>query len=303
MAKCFLCEEQAEVTHGSDYFDVRCRICGRYRITGSALHLLQETFHKEARQLASWTFHETRHGTSPTINGETLRWIREYPKPDTRRRAEQYLGAVIELLGGRLSGNFVPTEPLLKIASWSAKDADAVALADYLIGLGAIQPHSSQERFLLAKGHMIFEELGAQRAATSQVFVAMAFAPLLLPAFTDGLQRAITQAGYDALRIDRSEHDQKIDDRIVAEIRRSAFVVADFTEHRGGVYYESGFAHGLGKRVIFTCRQDQLANLHFDVRQYNTIPWENPVDIVKPLQNRILAIFGAGPMRRDAAPI
>jgi len=110
-------------------------------------------------------------------------------------------------------------------------------------------------------------------------------------------------AGYESLRIDRKEHDKKMDDQIIAEIRRSAFVVADLTEHRGGVYYEAGFAHGLGRNVIFTCQREHMDKLHFDVRQYNTIGWERAQDIVVPLQNRILALFGAGPIKPDARPI
>ncbi len=60
---------------------------------------------------------------------------------------------------------------------------------------------------------------------------------------------AITDAGYDPIRID------KIDDAIITEIRRSQFIVADFTHGekgtRGSVYYEAGFAHGLDLPVIF----------------------------------------------------
>ena len=37
-------------------------------------------------------------------------------------------------------------------------------------------------------------------------------------------------------------------DRIIAQIRASKFVVADFTRNRGGVYYEAGFALGLGSQ-------------------------------------------------------
>ena len=87
------------------------------------------------------------------------------------------------------------------------------------------------------------------------------------------------------VRIDQQEHNNKIDDEIIAEIRRSRFVVADFTQGekgaRGGVYYEAGFAQGLGIEVIFTCRKDVLDNndIHFDTRQYNHIGWETPEEL------------------------
>jgi nucleoside 2-deoxyribosyltransferase len=108
---------------------------------------------------------------------------------------------------------------------------------------------------------------------------------------------------YHPLRIDRKEHEDKIDDQIIAEIRRSAFVVADFTANRPNVYYEAGFAHGLGRRVLFTSKRQDRDDLRFDVRQFNVIEWERPEDIVAPLQNRILALFGAGLHKPDAKPI
>jgi nucleoside 2-deoxyribosyltransferase len=146
--------------------------------------------------------------------------------------------------------------------------------------------------------------MSAQRANSSQAFVAMWFDKTMTAAFKNGLELAIGNAGYEPLRIDRKEHDRKIYDEIIAEIRRSAFVVADFTHQRGGVYYEAGFAHGLGKRVIFTCKKlTKGEELHFDVRQYNTIFWETPENLIAPLQNRILALFGAGPLKPDAKPI
>jgi nucleoside 2-deoxyribosyltransferase len=94
----------------------------------------------------------------------------------------------------------------------------------------------------------------------------------------------------------KKEHINKIDDEIIAEIRRSAFVVADCTGHRQNVYFEAGFAIGLGLRVIWTCRKDQIKDLHFDIRQYNCIDWKTPAELAKKLQFRIEALFGQGPL-------
>ena len=119
----------------------------------------------------------------------------------------------------------------------------------------------------------------------------------------EGIKRGIEDAGYKALRIDRKEYTNKIDDEIIAEIRRSRFIVADFTHGkkgaRGGVYYEAGFARGLGIPVIFTCRKDALKKVHFDTRQYNHIVWETPEELRRNLANRIAAVVGDGPYRND----
>lgn len=129
---------------------------------------------------------------------------------------------------------------------------------------------------------------------TTQVFVAMWFNPDMGNAYAAGLAAGIKAAGYVPLRIDKSEHNNKIDDEIIAEIRKSRFLVADFTGHRGGVYYEAGFALGLGIPVIWTCQKDHLDKAHFDTRQYNHIDWETPEELATRLQQRIEATIGRG---------
>ena len=113
--------------------------------------------------------------------------------------------------------------------------------------------------------------------------------------FEDGIRLAIIDAGYTPLRIDQKEHANKIDDEIIAEIRKSKFLVADLTGNRGGVYYEAGFAYGLGLTVIYCCREDALKDVHFDIRQFNTIVWSEPSELRTALKTRIEAILGHGP--------
>ncbi len=124
----------------------------------------------------------------------------------------------------------------------------------------------------------------------------MSFDPKLLPLWSNAIEPAIADGGYQPKRIDKHEHVNRIDDEIVAMIRRSKFVVADFTNHRGGVYFEAGLATGLGLPVIWVCNKDDLKDLHFDTRQYNFLQWENEkwAEIKKNLQDRIVAILGPG---------
>ena len=124
--------------------------------------------------------------------------------------------------------------------------------------------------------------------------------------YEEGIERAIKNTGYKPMRIDKKPNVNKIDDEIIAEIRRSRFLIADFTHGqdgaRGGVYYEAGFAHGLGIPVIFSCRKDIIDKLHFDTRQYYHIVWENPEQLRDGLEKRILALIGQGPLIAPAAP-
>ena len=85
----------------------------------------------------------------------------------------------------------------------------------------------------------------------------------------------------------------------MAEIRRSRFVVADYTGQRNNVYFEAGFALGLGLTVIQTCRADEAADLHFDIRHLNTLAWKSPAELAEGLDKRIRAVIGAGPEALD----
>ena len=179
----------------------------------------------------------------------------------------------------------------------------------YLLRLGYLAEIKLNERpegarFLIRpEGYAHVEEMQHAHVPSSRGFVAMWFDCSMREAYDSGIKLAITDAGYKPCRIDKEEFSGKIDDEIIAEIRRSRFLVADFTQGkkgaRGGVYYEAGFAHGLGIPVIFTCRKDAEKNLHFDTRQYNHIIWDTPEHLREKLAKRICATLGDGP---DKAP-
>lgn len=125
-----------------------------------------------------------------------------------------------------------------------------------------------------------------RRIESNQAFVAMHFDRKTNGIFKQ-ISKAIRDIGYDVMRIDLKEHNNKIDDEIIKEIRKSKFLVADFTGNRGNVYFEAGFAIGLNIPVIWTCKKNQLINLNFDTRQYNFIVWEDDRDLYKGLMKRI----------------
>ena len=147
-----------------------------------------------------------------------------------------------------------------------------------------------------------FEVLDNNSFDSTSVFVAMWFDAKTDLAFEAGIGPAIKKCGLEAIRIDKKDHANKICDEIISEIRRARFVVADFTcgltndekdpiaIARGGVYYEAGFAQGLGKTVIWTCKAEQIKHVHFDTRQYAHILWDNPADLATKLESRIKAL-------------
>lgn len=113
---------------------------------------------------------------------------------------------------------------------------------------------------------------------------------------------AIARAGYKPTRIDREEYIGGVMDQIIGKIRESRFVVADFTDNRGGVYYEAGFAFALNLPVFTLCRKDRLAaganHIHFDVQHLNLLAWEDGklAELTARLEAPIVAVLGRGPL-------
>ncbi|MCK4764106.1 MAG: hypothetical protein KAW12_18045 [Candidatus Aminicenantes bacterium] len=153
---------------------------------------------------------------------------------------------------------------------------------------GYLQNSASKFRLTL-DGWQRVEELQRKKIESRQAFVAMKFSDDLKSIWTEGFEPALKETGYKPIRLDFVEHNDRIDDKIIAEIRKSGLLVADLTGNNAGVYFEAGFALGLDIPVIWTCRSDFIEKIHFDTRQYNYIVWENPAELNEKLKNRIEA--------------
>ena len=192
------------------------------------------------------------------------------------------------------------TRDTLEARAWSesTKWDELFYLIKYLEQMNWIQIYGGAGAALTVDGH---SRIAVQRINTdsSQAFVAMWFDDAMTSAYNDGFEPAIRDAGYQPFMINQKEHVNKIEDEIIAEIRRSRFLVADFTHDddgaRGSVYYEAGFAEGLRLPIFFTCREDYMKELHFDISHFNCIVWSTPAELREKLKNRILHILGPGP--------
>ena len=270
-------------------------------------------------RLTSWLIEQRQLGTvRPQITVTTLDHIRQRRNLSVHRRADNllryiqrqlpHIGSVFyfETDAGILGDpqRPEPRRTCMEMLAWSESTEieEILYLLDYLKSTSKIQQESHGATCfkyrLTVLGHSHLDEIDRTVVDSSQAFVAMWFDPSMDEVWERGFNPAISDAGYKAVRIDRKEHLNKIDDEIIAEIRRSRFVVADFTGARGGVYYEAGFAHGLNIHVVFTCRQDAMGDLHFDTRQYSHIVWETPKNLRVALARRISAVLGDGPRIR-----
>jgi len=284
-------------------------------------------------RLTSWLVEQRRLGIScPNILSTTLDEATKRRAPSVHERADSVLSFIVNSTP-RIGEPFAFSKRSLNETanSWQqspillgllAQSDSAIAseleyLLDHLARQGFIHqltylpgsqsqgPHRGHEDYfeylVTPQGHTRIAELAQRTSVSLQAFVAMWFDESMDAAYEEGFAPAIRDAGFEPLRIDGKQHNNKIDDEIIAEIRRSRFVVADFTQGtsgaRGGVYYEAGFAHGHNIPVIFTCSADAIDKVHFDTRQYNHIAWKDHGDLRVRLANRISATIGDGPMK------
>ena len=262
----------------------------------------------EKVRLTTWLVTQRLKGNrQPTVTTQVLDTIKaaaNLPVQDRAHRLLRLLAQRTDAVGSTSSISHTDPEAL----AWceAVEGNEVFYFLQYLEEEGYITAnHMMGGRSMVTvtvAGHQsIAEESSSLDSA--QAFVAMWFSDDMVDAYEEGIAPGIRDAGFDPLRIDRKEHVNRIEEEIIAEIRRSRFVVADFTHgeagERGGVYYEAGFAHGLGLPVVFTCHKTSLDTLHFDTSHFSHIVWEKPEDLREQLRNRIRAITGQGPISRD----
>jgi hypothetical protein len=275
-----------------------CERCGEYAVSFETVSQLDEIDDGRRPRISRWIREQNRLGSPPIIHGADIATFAQIPALTFVEKAERVLTVTVEKTTRFGQVHAVYDFNDLQAYSETFDRNELVFIAKYLVERGFLDDKRTISHWsVTGQGFERVEQRRKTNASSSQAFVAMWFNPDLDQAWKEGFANGIVIAGYAPLRIDGKQHNHKICDEIVAEIRRSRFLVADFTGHRGGVYYEAGFAAGLAIPVIFTCRKDQMGDLHFDVRQFNTIDWSDPPDLANRLKDRICATIGDGPLR------
>jgi len=299
---CHLCETEARRNeHLESQTKYDCPICGNYYLTGEASALRAEMvannqLKKFDPRISGWIRLQNRTGIIPNITKEVIQSLAKRALPGLVERADYLLSEAINKVPERRR-EFNRGDHKYQAASYSETGEETEFVWNILIhrGHAELMTNCGMTRITI-DGYLHEERLRRKPTSPGKAFIAMWFSDDMNDAYDNGLQIGVLDAGYEPVRIDRVEHTNKIDDEIIASIRASAFIVADFTGHRAGVYFEAGFAMGLGMPVVWTCREDEIEDLHFDIRQYNCVPWNEPKDLAEKLKNRIEATIGQGPV-------
>ena len=311
------------VSHGGGHYEIGCSCCGEYKVTDLAMSFLPDR--KRSREQTAYASWFLLRNPGFTIDSKNMSFLDEIKGPDLAQRGINLLlelstayprpgdtfrdsdlrvdsGILEQRTSDRLDiyshryftvSELRPLKLLAVSASPDRKELDWL-IKNYLFALGYMATPEPQRHNITLAGWKLVEEQLSPNKQSLDGFIAMSFQEKYLLLYDQALHPGISEAGYAPLRLDRHEHNNRIDDEIIACIRKSRFVVADFSMQRGGIYFEAGYALGLGLPVIWTVEQTALDEVHFDNRQYNFLVWEEGKydDLARRLTHRIEATIG-----------
>ena len=282
------------------------RADGHYVLWQNAKPFADGLYEQQKARLTTWLIDQRTQGDLvPEITPERLEYAIHRPSLQVHERAERLLKCLAyqaDTIGADIDIKRDTPSPY----AWSESTVweEVAYLLNYLRECGWLSQAESDSRMngLAGLDHGVVTVAGYNQIAelttavdSTQAFVAMWFNPDVNQVYDHGIRPAVEAAGFTPYRVDRENFLGKIDDQIIAEIRRSRLLIADMTHGnegaRGSVYFEAGFALGLGIPMIYTCRSDMFNELHFDTRQYPHLGWTNlEIDTFRQnLENKIRA--------------
>ncbi len=283
----------------------KCPVCGQFKFSGSAEAILRNK--RADHRLSAWIReHQEFQRESPSITTYLLDDVLKN-LPDYKTSEKQLLlMRAIERRTAHPGAEVVMTKEDYPLA-W-AKNADELNfLLKALAERKLISLHEDRlkvgivQTTILPDGWDYIDKYSSRPVIADRAFIAMSFDKKLEPVWERGIKPAIKRAGYKPYRIDKEPHIDRIDAKIIADIRDSLFVVADVTQQKQGVYFEAGFALALNRPVIWCVNKKHLKKVHFDTRQFNHIVWETPEDLQEQLYNVICAIIGKRKASKEEA--
>jgi len=334
LEKCLICQFPAIKEHSQtnrDEFTFDCFRCGTYRVDGLFAAQIGEI---EDQQIVANISGWLREHQNELLDIKRLNYLKKLKTPSVAEKGNKILTFLSEkypMAGMKIDMSVAPLSEFYSNKSKEPRDMTEQLLEKIknkapLLSISWTQHHYELqyilEKYLEDSQHFILfednnvmitpagwshiEQLKKSNPNSELTFVAIEFSDDLLEYCDEYIFEGISLAGYKPERADKKEHNDLIDDKIASLIRQSRFIVADFTNNNRGVYYEAGFARGLGIPVICLCRKNDFESdetrVHFDIQHYDFILWEeeNGERLVSRLQSRIEATIGKGNLSRSS---
>ncbi|MBS1856121.1 MAG: hypothetical protein JST11_12200 [Acidobacteria bacterium] len=290
---CFLCGLVAEKSwhvFDLDAYKVKCKRCGQYTITRECSFNVRSTDGRTLAAISAATRQATLGGTTLLLRMDNWNTVSaahiNTPVRQKVAKLLRYIARKSEFPGAAIKVEEETDYPAFDAAS----STECSFLVRHIFKRGYLDKRGDDALTLSVEGWEQVDPPAGPAGIPGRCFVAMSFAQDLDEAYNLGIKPAIEKdCGMMAVRMKELEHNQDICDRLLSEIRQAQFLIADFTGHRNGVYYEAGFARAIGREVINCCRDTDFADLHFDTNHLNHIKWEGIADLRQKIANRIRA--------------
>lgn len=122
------------------------------------------------------------------------------------------------------------------------------------------------------------------------VFTLMPFEEKFNDIYKLGIKEAANDAGGYCERVDEQIFEERMLDQIYNQINKADVIVADLTGRNPNVFYEVGYAHALGKRVILLTQNAD--DIPFDLKHhYHIVYGGSIVKLKEELSKRLEYYF------------
>lgn len=182
-------------------------------------------------------------------------------------------------VGGLIMRNIDPFHMMFDPPYGVSLIRDVVDMIDQTIGVLKAGPPPA-----LSNKPEIQVDLDVQKG---YAFIAMPINPHdpQLEDVLDSIKEAANRCGIHAERVDESQSNERITDRILESIRKAEYVIIDLTGSRPNVFYEAGYAQGLNKTPIYIAQSG--TKLEFDLKDYPIIFFRNMKELKDGLERRL----------------
>lgn len=111
------------------------------------------------------------------------------------------------------------------------------------------------------------------------VFVLMPFNEVFNDTYELGIKSACKEAGAYCERVDEQIFVENILERVYNQIAKADVIVAEMSGRNPNVFYETGYAHALNKRVILLTQDAE--DIPFDLKHYPHIIYGGRISYLK----------------------